>query len=295
MGYKIGEEKELEIFLGTIEEASKHVRSLLFLLLLTSVYVVVAAYTGDWQTETLVLPILDAEISRRWFFIISPIFILFNYVYLHLFLKDAMRRWEIFFSLPFETTLIPKNYLTFPWFLPISEEDKNPATRSFGNRFVNFGVDIIFWWYGPFVLLIILMAYIFHNDAAALVPYVCFCLSIIHYVANSRFSKSKFTIFRLAYFSFLLLFITFSAIPSFAAIFGIAEIDDKTFIIIMRFLIKSYFIIYFTVFAIPGEWKSKRSKQRKIIWTLVYILGILFFSSDLFDVDVTLPSQRPPL
>lgn len=286
MSYKIGEEKEIEYFLRTIEEASKHVRSLLFLLLLTSIYVVVAAYTGDWKSETLILPILDAEISRRWFFAISPIFILFNYVYMHLFLKDAIKRGEIYSNLPIETTLIPKGYLIFPWFLPISEEDKDPTTRSFGRRFIMFCIDLIFWWYGPAVLLIILMAYIFHNDIAALVPYVCFCLSIIHYVVNSRFTKSNFTIFRLAYFSFLLLFITLTAIPSFGAIFGIAEIDDETFFVTMRFLVKSYFIIYFTVFAIPKEWKSERSKRRKIIWTILYALGILFFASNLFDFDV---------
>ncbi|MBT5185631.1 MAG: hypothetical protein HOM01_02410 [Kordiimonadaceae bacterium] len=161
MGYKISEEKELEIFLSTVEEASKHTRSLLFLLILTSIYVVVAAYTGDWTSETLVLPIIETEISRRWFFMISPIFILFNYVYFHMFLKDLIKRGEIFRNMDIETSLLDKKFLFYPWILPPEERDYEIATRSFGYKFTLFWVNLIFWWYGPFVLLLILLAYIF--------------------------------------------------------------------------------------------------------------------------------------
>ena len=174
MTYKLSEEKELEIFLGTVEEASKHTRSLPFLLLLTSIYVVVAAYTGDWQSETLVLPLVEAEISRRWFFAISPIFILFNYVYFHMYLKDLIKRGMIFHQMDIKTVLVEKKYLFYPWILPRDERDYEMATRSFGYKFTTFCIDVVFWWYGSFVLLMILMAYIFQNDIAALVPYACF-------------------------------------------------------------------------------------------------------------------------
>lgn len=286
MSYKISEEKEVEYFLSTIEEASKHVRSLLFLFLIISIYVVVAAYTGDWQSETLVLPIVEAEISRRWFFAISPIFILFNYVYMHLYLKDLIIRGEIYSKLPIETTYIDKSYLFFPWILPVPEKDRDPKTRSFARKFVTFWVNIIFWWSGPAVLLVILLAYIFQRDITALVPYACFCLSILHYVMNSRFEKTNYKKFLLAYLSFFLLFITMTAVPAIPQFFGFDAIDRTTFPGILRLFIKTYFLIYFTIFAIPKTWKSDKGKVKKSLWLAFYILGIIFFATGDFNVQV---------
>lgn len=285
--YKLSEEKQFEYFLATIEEASRHVRSLLFILLITSIYVVVAAYTGDWKSETLMLPIVEAEISRRWFFIISPIFILFNYVYMHLYLKDLMKRGMLYNKLDVETTLMDKRFFLFPWVLPIgSGMGRSNITKYFGRKLLNFCVDIIFWWYGPFVLLVILMAYIFQQDIAALVPYVCFCLSIIHYVMNSRFQKTVFSKFLMTYLSLFLFFITLTAVPAIPEFFGFAVIDRTNFPGILRFFIKAYFIIYFAAFAIPKTWKSDKTNLRKTIWIMLYALGIIFFLGSAFDANV---------
>lgn len=286
MSYKISEEKELDYFLSTIEEASKHVRLLLFMLLLTSIYVVVAAYTGDWQSDTLVLPILETEISRRWFFAISPIFILFNYVYMHLYLKDLINRGMLFRKLPLETSLVDKKYLSYPWVLPMDEADRDPKTRSFNRRFLNFCVDLIFWWSGPAVLLVILIAYNFQRDIAALVPYTCFCLSILHYVMNSRFEKSNYKKFLMAYASIFLLFITMTAVPAIPQFFGFEAIDRTTFPGIFRLFVKAFFLIYFTIFAIPKTWKSDKKTWKKALWIGFFVLGIIFFATGDFNVQV---------
>ena len=286
MSYKISEEKELDYFLSTMEEASKHVRFLLFILLITSIYVDFAAYTGDWQSETLVLPIIEAEISRRWFFAISPVFILFNYVYMHLFLKDMIKRGEMYAKLDFETTFVDKKFLTFPWILPTEDLDRNPETRTLARKFIYFCIDVIFWWYGPAVLLVILLAYNFQSDITALVPYTCFFLSILHYVMNSRFEKSNYKKFLMAYMSIFLLFLTMAAVPSIPQFFGLEAIDRTTFPGIMRLFVKTYFLIYFTIFAIPKTWKSDKSTLKKSLWIAFYILGIIFFATGDFNVKI---------
>lgn len=288
MTYKISEEKELEYFLATIEEASKHARSLFFILMLTSIYVVVAAYTGDWQSETLILPIVEAEISRRWFFVISPVFILFNYVYFHLYLKDLMTRREIYYNLDVETSLIDKTYFTYPWILPVKDTDRDPKTRSFARKFLGFWVNILFWWYGPAVLLAILMAYIFQQDVAALVPYICFCLSIIHYVMNSRFEKSNYKKFLMGYLTVFLLFITLTAVPAIPQFFGFEAIESEEFSSIVKFFVKTYFIIYFALFAIPKTWRSECGTKMKALLILLYIIGIIFFAGSFIQINVTL-------
>jgi len=278
MGYKISNKSEMDYFLATIAEASRHVRSLLFMLLFSSVYVVVASYSGDWQSETLVLPIVDAEISRRWFFIISPVFILFNYVYMHLFLKDLMYRFYLYRQLPLETTFIHKRYLYFPWILPSSEADIDPKTRTFRGRFFYFCLDIVFWWSGPLVLLAILAAYIFQKDVAALVPYICFCLSILHYVLNSRFEKSRFKKFMMIYLAFFLLFITLTAVPQILGIFGIGSIESETFKLLMSFFIDGYLIIFFSCFAIPKTLQSVKNKYYRILLMGLYLIAIVNFA-----------------
>ncbi len=284
MTHKIRDEKELEYFLKSFEEASKHVRFLLFLLLLSSIYVVIAAYTGNWQNETLVLPLLEAEISRRWFFGISPMFILFNYVYFHLYLKDLITRGLIFRNLDIECSLVEKRFLLYPWMLPPDKENQDPKTRSFNQRFLVFCINMIFWWSGPAVLLAILMAYIFQQDIAALVPYVCFCLSILHYVLNSRVAKSNFKKFFMTYLSLFLFFITITAVPAIPEFFGIAKIEEDTFSVIIRFFFRTFFVIYFGVFAIPKEWKSDKPLKRKSFFITLYSIGFLMFAIGLFDV-----------
>lgn len=284
MTYKVREEKELEYFLQTFEEASKHTRFLLFILLLSSVYVVVAAYTGDWQSETLNLPILDTEISRRWFFGISPIFILFNYVYFHLYLKDLIGRGQIFRDLDIECSLVEKRFLLFPWMLPPKKEDQDPKTRSLNSKFMLFCINLTFWWFGPAVLLAILMAYIFQQDIAALVPYVCFCLSILHYVMNSRVAKSKFKKFFMIYLSLFLFFITITAVPAIPEFFGVAKMEEDTFSIIIRFFFRAFFAIYFGIFAIPKEWNSEKPLKRKSIWIAGFSLGFIISVIGLLDL-----------
>lgn len=268
----------MDYFLATIAEASRHVRSLLFMLLFSSVYVVVAAYTGDWQSETLVLPIVDAEISRRWFFIISPVFILFNYVYMHLFLKDLMVRFRLYREMPLETTYIPKRYLYFPWILPTTEPDLDPKTRTFRGRFLYFCLDIVFWWSGPLVLLAILAAYIFQQDIAALVPYVCFCISILHYVLNSRFEKSRFKKFMMIYLAFFLLFITLTAVPQIFGLLGFGPIGQDTFRFFMSFFVDGYIIIFFIFFAIPKTLQSVKNKTYRILLMGLYLIIMLNFA-----------------
>ena len=282
MTYKISEEKEFEYFLNTIEEAAKHTRSLLFMLLLTSIYVVAAAYTGDWKSETLILPIVEAEVSRRLFFIISPIYILFNYVYFHLYLKDLMTRGQMYFNLDVKTNRIDKMYLTFPWILPVKDSERDPKTRSFKRKFIIFCVDVIFWWYGPAVLLAILMAYIFQEDVAALVPYICFCLSILHYFMNSRFVKSNYKKFLMAYFTMFLLFITVTAVPEILHFFGFEAIESDTFKTIISFFIKAFFLIYFIIFAIPKNLKSERGTKVKYTLILLYTLAVVIIVSSFF-------------
>ncbi len=285
--YKISQEKEFEYFLSTIEEASRHVRSLLFILLITSIYVVVAAYTGDWTSDTLLLPIVEAEISRRWFFIISPIFILFNYVYMHLYLKDLMKRGFLFNKFPVETRYVDKRYFIFPWILPLGAGvDRGKGPKKFGHWLLNICADIAFWWYGPMVLLAILMAYIFQQDIAALVPYVCFCLSIIHYVMNSRFQKTAFAKFLMTYLAFFLFFITLTAVPAIPGCFGVTIINNESFITILEFFIKAYFIIYFVVFSIPKTLKSDKKLSRKILWMIFYITAIYFIISNSLIMNI---------
>jgi len=281
MSHKLDPEKELEYFLETIAEASRHVRSLLFILFLSSIYVVVAAYTGDWQSETLILPIVEAEISRRWFFIISPIFILFNYVYMHLYLKDLIKRGEMFYNLPIETSFVAKNYLGFPWILPMEEGDRDPKTRSLSRKFMNFCLDIAFWWYGPAVLLAILMAYIFQQDIAALVPYICFCLSILHYFMNSRFEKSTYKKFLTAYLSAFLFFITLTAVPAIPMFFGFAAIDNELLAATVRAFITGYVVIYCVFFGLPKTFKSDKSIRRKAAWVIFYVFLIVTFTLNL--------------
>ena len=90
----------------------------------------------------------------------------------------------------------------------------------------------------------------------------------------------------MAYMSIFLLFLTMAAVPSIPQLFGLEAIDRTTFPGIMRLFVKTYFLIYFTIFAIPKTWKSDKSKLKKSLWIAFYILGIIFFATGDFNVKI---------
>ena len=76
---KIGEDKELELLIKAIEESSKHARNLLFILVVTSLYVLLAAYSESLE-DKLKLPVLAVDVQTQQFNALSPMIILGVYL-----------------------------------------------------------------------------------------------------------------------------------------------------------------------------------------------------------------------
>ena len=72
--------KELEWFTKSIEEASKHSREVMLVLLATSFYVLLAVFAAR-SSESVQLPLLSMSVSNKIFLWVGPLLILVPYLY----------------------------------------------------------------------------------------------------------------------------------------------------------------------------------------------------------------------
>jgi hypothetical protein len=107
---ELSDDKQIELLATSIEESSKHARNLLLTLVVSSLYVLLAAYSTGVH-NTLKLPVLDVDVDTSEFYAISPIIILAIFMYMHIYVSDLRSRLAAFDNLN-----IPCNGLPSPRF-----------------------------------------------------------------------------------------------------------------------------------------------------------------------------------
>lgn len=224
----VDEQKEFELLVKSIEEASKHARNLLFVLVVSSIYVLISAFSVA-VTEKLTLPALGVDVSTLEFFAISPVVIVGIYLYMHIYVNQLIRRLQIFDSLNIECkTVTSPRMLLFPWLLIFAT---TPFEERSGNRISGESLDIsrrrprltstyvylvsglTIWCLGPVVLFALWVRFIGQEQLISIIP--CICLIISLFVLSSPFTRGRLVGSVVTFSGLVLILITFASVPEY--------------------------------------------------------------------------------
>lgn len=173
----LDDKEEIGYLISSIEESSKHARTLLFILATTTMYVLLTAFTGE-ITKIIELPILNVKMKSADFFLVSPILILFIYVYLHIYITELKKRMDLFDAITIHVRYLPyKRMMLFPWLLTFSNDKCQSTIYS---KTITLISKIIFWYYTPVVLILLWGRYINQQDETSLMVFVCVTISLFY-------------------------------------------------------------------------------------------------------------------
>ncbi len=225
-------EKEIEFLIKSIEELSKHCRNILFILSISSVYVLIAAFSGTLE-EKLKLPVLNVDVSTGDFFMFSPIIISIVYIYLHIYVRELRDRIFVFKKIDLECKYVPySEMLLFPWILIFSENynqsSGKPKSGMEDHIFLitNLTARFSIWLLGPLVLLALWLQHIGEEKILSIVP----CIAVIgSNMASWYYSqRAKSVIITIFIMSGLIIGITLASIPELRSVFYLDLVWDLT-------------------------------------------------------------------
>ncbi|MCH8041404.1 MAG: hypothetical protein IH977_13835 [Nitrospinae bacterium] len=206
----LSEEKEFELLVKSIEDAAKHARSLLFFLVISSVYVLVAAFSKT-VAKQINLPVLNAPVETSYFFAISPVVILGIYLYLHIYIRELTNRLTVFDSLLVACPNVPSpRLLLFPWLFIFSNQRTN-------SLFLTLVSNTIIWFFGPIVLFSLWLGYVGQEHISSIIP--CLCLIASIFSTTSGHVSQKASGWASGFSGIVLLFITIASVPDYREFF----------------------------------------------------------------------------
>lgn len=278
----IDEQKELELLTKSIEEASKHARNILFALVVSSIYVIISAFSQQPGDE-LTLPIMQSKVTKEEFFAFSPIVILFIYAYLHIYVRDLRIRIETFRRTGIECKNIDSpEMLLFPWILNFGYysiytmessapgEDIERKSRARSSIYIRIVAIFTIWALAPLVLLSLWVKFIQEENTVSMVPFACFGFSL--FIMTSSFLVRTFANVTIAVICSTLFVITLASIPDYSTALGLTNIweDFRTSLqsdsgVVSGLLRTGVFTVYMVVFLVLAAIKfTERYLVRRI-------------------------------
>ncbi len=241
-GYELQENslshaEEYSILLKGIEELSKQARNILLVLLTTSSYVLVAAFSSS-ITDKIKLPLVAIEVDQSLFLAVGPIAILLVYVYLHVYVREFQGR--LFrienFRNEYNLQLYNPDDMLYPWILGFAVQQQERKKRravqadSLGRsnpikyesqRFLFVFAVALIWFLGPLVLLTLYLRFVNQQQVISLIP--CFAIIITLWIGASSVTdiKSRFLKNARLTFSFLFFLVTLASVQ---------ELREKTYL-----------------------------------------------------------------
>ncbi len=216
--------KEVELIIKSIEEGSKHSRNLLLTLLVSSLYILLAAFSGD-MSDKIKLPIINLEVNNLQFFLFSPLIILSLYLYLHIYVGDLRRKLVLFerFKLNLQHADF-SSMLLFPWIVTmafsdsshrvdVANQSRNDEQTSFAmpKIYIRFTAIFSVWIFAPCVLFALWVRFVGQQRLISLIPCIAIIVSI--YGSSKLYARNKTTKILAIIASFMLIGISFASVP----------------------------------------------------------------------------------
>ena len=224
-------QKELDLLMTSIEEASKHARNLLLALLVSAVYVLITAYAGT-VSDNLKLPVFDVEVHIGAFYAISPIIVLGIYLYMHVYVGEVKRRLRMFDGVTVECHFVSNaRTLLFPWLLTFyvyrttpkaigtpSEANDDDAPRLYVSWVSGFIINLL----GPLVLFTLWINFVGREDPISIIPCLCFVITLFSVSASTSAGRTGNALATL--FGVAILVITLASVPSYRETLRLSEL-----------------------------------------------------------------------
>lgn len=189
------------ILLGTIAEASKHARGVLFVLTIVGAYVTLAAAFGGVQETgkepgangslaAVKLPVVDVNVPIDVFLFCAPVLVLLCYAYLHIYVRELRNRIHVAWSRMArsqELDLSPR-LLLYPWILGFAESPPEPeeVPEDAAPVLVRWIAALVIWWMAPAMLLTLWWLFVREEREISFVPFACIVLSVLVGSTSSR-------------------------------------------------------------------------------------------------------------
>lgn len=195
----LSEEKEFDLLAKAIEDTSKHARTLLFILVISSIYVLIVAFSKDVDPAfafnenlsekeraaktILTLPVLDVDVQLSVFFTLSPIVLLGMYLYLHIYVLELNTRLQEYDNLKINCQNISSpRLLLFPWLFIFASQSKSKFSLTLVS-------NTIIWFLGPLVLLALWIRFVRIGGPTSATPCICSIVSFFSIHSDSTFKK----------------------------------------------------------------------------------------------------------
>lgn len=220
---KLAESKELDLVLKSIEEASKHARNLLFILVISSIFVLITAYSGGVKAE-LLLPVLAVRVKPSEFFVISPVVILCIYAYMHIYVNELKYRISIYDGMNIKlSSSADSRVLLFPWLLTFNssfplklknlKKDGLIKRANLPSLYVYLVSSFLVVLLGPTILFAMWVKFVGNEDPVSIIP--CICLIVSCFLSLPNINLSKWINVAVTVLSFMFLAITILSVPDF--------------------------------------------------------------------------------
>ncbi len=258
---KLDEEKEFDLIVNSIAEASKHSRNLLFLLIASSLYVLITAFSNTASNE-LLLPVFGVTVATKDFFAVSPIVIVAVFLYLHIYVGQLARRLQKYdeLTIDLDTNTFspdPRIYL-FPWILTFSEFarepryfDKTNQLQGYSktikirvsenlnrvgplNKFAPIISNLLIWYLGPLVLVVIWIQFLAQHQLISVIPALCLVIAL-GILFSEKYEKLQFYILWI-FSSTIIMLSNFAVVPSYRSAIGLDAVwaPLKLFLTILK-------------------------------------------------------------
>ncbi len=216
-------DKEIDLIIKSIGEASKHSRAVLLVLLVSALYILLSAFSGH-AIENVELPILKITVSNQLFLSVSPVLILALYLYLHICIGDLRRRLRIFEQLnlplrfaPFAGMLVFPSIITLGFAGPrgrdlLRRADGEMPELALSSLYVFVVVIFVVWVFAPLILLTLWLRFIGQQQLVSLIP--CAAIIAALYGSSGGAARSKLSGIMGAIISVTLLGISIASVPA---------------------------------------------------------------------------------
>jgi hypothetical protein len=180
MTANITPEKEAEFLLKSIEESPEHSRNVLMALLVSSAYILLSAFSKQ-TVDKVTLPLVNVTVTTSEFFVVAPLVILGEYLYLHIYIRDLREKLTAFknadLSLPHPEL---RDMLPFPWIATFA------FSKDRSSKYTRIATVFLVWLFGPFALFALWLRFVNQEQITSLIP----CSAIIFAVYGN--SESVF-------------------------------------------------------------------------------------------------------
>jgi hypothetical protein len=149
-------------------------------LLVSSAYILLSAFSKQ-TLDKVTLPLVNVTVTTSEFFVVAPLVILGEYLYLHIYIRDLREKLTAFrdagLALPHPEL---RDMLPFPWIATFAFSKAKP------NIYMRIVTVFLVWLFGPFVLFALWLRFVNQEQLASLIP----CSAIIFAVYGN--SESVF-------------------------------------------------------------------------------------------------------